>query len=278
MQEFERILADMAGSNTKAYKASKPAPLFWDEAEANKNQSSHGGFLEDLSPNTLFEDGHRVSAFSAGKLAGDSTQISSLAKRIQKLSKSAMYMQRKEDLYRKKKNMSEAATLDYEQEQLHLSALSFCNSVPKLSKFVLTSLLSRSSGKAQGMTGARPSPVVYAEVVRIARELKAPSIGIYLYNHCRGRMDLLDRLRVLNHAMYSELLTTAWRCKSDISLVLLIMQDIVAMGVVGQRDMERQIDQIIVELRKVYNMPNIADLVLSLKKKITFKSTSFSTK
>ncbi|KAJ2420613.1 hypothetical protein IWW41_005759 [Coemansia sp. RSA 2522] len=87
-------------------------------------------------------------------------------------------------------------------------------------------------------------------------------------------MRLADRLRVLNYEMYSELLTTAWRCNSDISAVLLIMQDVIAMGVIGRRDMERQIDQIIVELRKVYKMPNIADLVLSLKDKITFNTNS----
>ncbi|KAJ2499128.1 hypothetical protein GGH96_003788 [Coemansia sp. RSA 1972] len=275
MQEFERILADMAGSDTKAYQATKPAPLFWNEDEIKKSEGSRNGFLDDLSPQSLFEGGYRASAFSAGRLVGDTTQISSLALRIQRISEDTRHKESRSDAkHRRKQDLSKASKMDQDLERNLLSALGFCRSVPQLSKFVFMTLLSPKSNANKGMHDARPSPVVYAEVVRISRELKAPSIGMFLYNHCRTGMRLADRLRVLNYEMYSELLTTAWRCNSDISAVLLIMQDVIAMGVIGRRDMERQTDQIIVELRKVYKMPNIADLVLSLKDKITFNTNS----
>ncbi|KAJ2658295.1 hypothetical protein IW148_004765 [Coemansia sp. RSA 1199] len=275
MQEFERILADMAGSDTKAYKAIKPAPLFWNEDEIKKSEGSRNGFLDDLSPQSLFEGGYKASAFSAGRLVGDTTQISSLALRIQRISEDTRHKESRSDAkHRRKQDLTKASKMDQDLERNLLSALGFCRSVPQLSKFVFMTLLSPRSNAIKGLPDARPSPVVYAEVVRISRELKAPSIGMFLYNHCRTGMRLADRLRVLNYEMYSELLTTAWRCNSDISAVLLIMQDVIAMGVIGRRDMERQIDQIIVELRKVYKMPNIADLVLSLKDKITFNTNS----
>ncbi|KAJ1792863.1 hypothetical protein LPJ67_001436 [Coemansia sp. RSA 1938] len=275
MQEFERILADMAGSDTKAYQATKPAPLFWNEDEIKKSEGSRNGFLDDLSPQSLFEGGYKASAFSAGRLVGDTTQISSLALRIQRISEDTRHKESRSDAkHKRKQDLTKASKMDQDLERNLLSALGFCRSVPQLSKFVFMTLLSPKSNANKGMHDARPSPVVYAEVVRISRELKAPSIGMFLYNHCRTGMRLADRLRVLNYEMYSELLTTAWRCNSDISAVLLIMQDVIAMGVIGRRDMERQIDQIIVELRKVYKMPNIADLVLSLKDKITFNTNS----
>ncbi|KAJ2309730.1 hypothetical protein IWW52_005608 [Coemansia sp. RSA 2704] len=278
MQEFERILADMAGSGTEAYKASKPAPLFWDEKDVSQSQGKDASFLDELNPQSLFENEHRISAYSAGKLVGDPSQISQLAKRVQQLSQKAQeHDHGPEPIQGRRQRTTDPAKLDRELEQNQLSALTSCRSVPALSKFVFMDLLSRKASATKGLATARPSPTVYAETVRRARELKAPSIGFYLYGHCRTRMGLADRLRVLNHEMYSELLITAWRSKSDISAVLLIIQDVIAMGVVGRLDMERQIDQIAVELRKVFNMPNIADLVLSLKSKIAFSST-FSAK
>ncbi|KAJ2846612.1 hypothetical protein IWW36_004269 [Coemansia brasiliensis] len=274
MNEFERILADMAGSDTEAYKSAKPAPLFWSESEINKSRSSEPSFLDKLSPESLFKGGLRSSAFSAGKLVGDPNQISTLAKRVQELSRLQKKKATKSKPSQEANNLVAGNSLEDDQrlERAQLGALATCFSVPDLSKFVFNDLISRRASIRKGLIQARPSPVVYAEVIRISRELKAPSIGLYLYDYCRTRMKLYDRLRVLNSQVYSELLTLVWRCKRDISAVLLIMQDIIAMGIIGGRDMERQIDQIVVELTKMYNMPNIADLVGSLRKKITFSS------
>ncbi|KAJ1753427.1 hypothetical protein LPJ78_003794 [Coemansia sp. RSA 989] len=274
MNEFEQILADMAGSDTKAYKSAKPAPLFWSESEIDKTRPGESSFLDKLSPESLFKGGLRSSAFSAGKLVGDPNQISSLAKRVQELSRSQKKKAAKTNILQENSDFVTRNSLEDDQrlERAQLGALATCFSVPDLSKFVFNDLISRKASIRKGLIQARPSPVVYAEVIRISRDLKAPSIGLYLYDYCRTRMKLYDRLRVLNNQVYSELLTLVWRCKRDISAVLMIMQDIVAMGVVGGRDMERQIDQIVVELTKIYNMPNIADLVGSLRKKITFST------
>ncbi|KAJ2776553.1 hypothetical protein H4R18_005615 [Coemansia javaensis] len=270
MREFERILADLASSDTRAYKREKPAPLFWDEDAIDKEYGSKDSFLKNLGPGMLFRSGPRASAYSAGRLVGDSDRVSAIAARVQRISQGA-----------KKRGGSKAAgaedtrggqrqaKLDRDLEQNQLSKLAYCRSVPVLLGFVFSDLVSRSTTLDKSMAAARPSPAVYAEVIRKARELGAPSIGYFVYNYCRTRMRLANRLRVLNHEVCSEMLAAAWEGQRDISTVFLVIQDVVAMGVSGGQDMDRQISQIAAELRMVYNMPAAADSVLALQAKIS---------
>ncbi|KAJ2803698.1 hypothetical protein H4R21_001932 [Coemansia helicoidea] len=267
MLEFERILADLASSDTQAYRSDKPAPLFWDEDAINKEYGESGRFAKNLGPKLLFEEGPRASAHSAGRLTGDQDKVSAIAARIQRISRDS-----------KQKGGQGAAgpaharrqqKLDQELEHNLLSRLASCRSVPVLSNFVYTDLLSRKITVAKGMASARPSATVFAEVMRKARELQAPSVAYYVYKHCCTRLGLVDRLRVLNHEVYAEILATAWQGPRDISMVFLIMQNIVAAGTLGGRSLERQIDQIASDLRATYNMPAAAENILALKAKIT---------
>ncbi|KAJ1727594.1 hypothetical protein LPJ61_004488 [Coemansia biformis] len=266
MLEFERILADLAKNDTKAYTPDKPAPLFWDEDTIDGEFGSGGRFANKLSPRMLFESGPRASAYSAGRLVGDPDKVSDIAARLRRISRDtnqhdgrsgrgAGYVQGQQRQNR-------------ELEQNLLSRLALCRSVPALSSFVFADLISRSATVAKGMAAAQPSSAVYAEVIRKARELQAPSIALYVFNYCCTRMRLADRLRVLNHEVCSELLATAWHGQRDISLVFLVMQNTVATGISSGRGLDRQIDQIAADLRMSYNMPEAASNVLSLKSKI----------
>ncbi|KAJ2800923.1 hypothetical protein H4R20_003874 [Coemansia guatemalensis] len=270
MQEFERILADMADNETKAYKQSRPAPLFWDEDAINKEHGGTSSFIADLGPKSLFERGPRASAFSAGKLQGDENTISEIAARVQRISRKAQKSKDQRQSLEGGVNAEsrEQSKADRKLERNQLSKLTSCRSVVTLSEFVINDLFSRKASATKGLQKARPSAAVYTEVVKIAREYNAPSIALYVYNHCCTRLGLADRLRVLDGAMYSELLATVWQQQRDISTVLLLIRDIVMMGVSGGRELERQIGMISVDLRKDYNMEDIANHVLALKKKI----------
>ncbi|KAJ2162691.1 choline-phosphate cytidylyltransferase [Coemansia sp. RSA 552] len=272
MQEFERILEDMAGSGTKAY-TSKPQPLFWDEKGINQGGEA-STFLEELNPQSLFGSGPRASAFSAGTLRGDPNMISSLAARVQRINKTqAPNSPSAEHESCDAKGLSK---LDQELERKQLSKLTTCHSVPALSSFMINDLLSLRSTVLKDKTRARPSPRVYAEAIRMAREMGAPSIGLYLYNHCYTRMKLRDRLLVLNHDVYAELLASAWDAQKDISAVLHLMQDLVGLGVVGNRELERRIDKIIVELHMAHGMHSISGHVERLKEKMSFQTGGYA--
>ncbi|KAJ2078592.1 hypothetical protein H4R24_004370 [Coemansia sp. RSA 988] len=270
MQEFERILADMADNETKAYKQSRPAPLFWDEDAINKEHGSTSSFIADLGPKSLFERGPHASAFSAGKLQGDENTISEIAARVQRISRQAQKTKPHRQIFEGGVNAEsrEQSKVDRKLEQNQLSKLTSCRSVVSLSEFVISDLFSRKASATKGLQKARPSATVFTEVVKMAREYNVPSIALYVYNHCCTHLGLADRLRVLDGAMYSELLATVWQQQRDISTVLLLIRDIVMMGVSGGRELERQIGMISVDLRKDYNMVDISNHVLALKKKI----------
>ncbi|KAJ2856245.1 hypothetical protein J3B02_001715 [Coemansia erecta] len=86
MDEFEKILKDLADEDTEVFRSDNPAPFFWDKAASKslstKGKGSKDDYLDNLNPDTLFEDGPRASAFSAEKLAGDPNRISKIAARI----------------------------------------------------------------------------------------------------------------------------------------------------------------------------------------------------
>ncbi|PIA16335.1 hypothetical protein COEREDRAFT_97513 [Coemansia reversa NRRL 1564] len=210
MQEFERILADMADNETQAYKQSRPAPLFWDEDAINKEHGSTSSFIADLGPKSLFERGPRASAFSAGKLQGDENTISEVAARVQRISRKAQKSKERKQSHEDgvTAESREQSKADRKLERIQLSKLTSCRSVVTLSEFVINDLFSRKASAAKGLQKARPSSAVYTEVVKMAREYNAPSLALYVYNHCCTRLGLADRLRVLDGAMYSELLAT----------------------------------------------------------------------
>ncbi|KAJ2710385.1 hypothetical protein H4R19_003771 [Coemansia spiralis] len=270
MLEFERILADLASSDTKAYKPDKPAPLFWDEDAIDKEYGESGRFAKSLGPKLLFESGPHASAHSGGRLTGDQDKISAIAARVQRISRDA---KRRGDKATATPGHARAQQKqDRDLEHNLLSKLASCRSVPQLSDFVFNDLISRGAIEAKGMATARPSAAVYAEVMRMAREMQVPSVAYFVYKNCHTHMWLADRLRVLNHEVYAELLATAWQGQRDISMVFLVMQNIVAAGTISSRSLDRQIDQIATDLRMTYNMPAAADNILALKAKITPES------
>ncbi|KAI9503407.1 hypothetical protein GGI25_001838 [Coemansia spiralis] len=271
MKEFERILSDMAAKNEPVYKKDRPAPLFWE----NRSNAKSDNFLKQLSPELLFECGPRSSAFSAGKLVGDSAQISPLAARIRK--QSGIHKEDKLPIKNKagaktRRGITEFAggkvdKRDMELEQRLLNRLANCTSVPKLTNFVISEIEGDNIAKVKGIVDALPSPVVYAELIRKARELQVPEIAFYVYNRCRNTLDVINKLRVMNADVYEELLTTAWATQQDFTAAAFIIQDAISMGVNVSSRMMRYIDQIIVELEKVYGMPTLANKFTVLKGK-----------
>ncbi|KAJ1723157.1 hypothetical protein LPJ53_002469 [Coemansia erecta] len=285
MSEFERILADLADNDTEVFNRGHRAPLFWDsESRKNpkynrpsKDDDGEDDFLKELTPESLFKKGPRASAFSAGKLESDPQNISSMAARIMESTKLAKnksdhQQSQQQPLKRAKISMKRDPPGFKEMEQNQLGKLSMCRSVTALSTFVYEDLLSHKRPTRGESAPPRPSPLVYADAIRVARELREPQIALFIYNFCHTHMNLTDRLRILDSPVYEELLATTWNSMRDISAVMRILQDAIAMGVVANSQLERQIDQIIIELQKLYHMQDIANQLIALKRKIMPKS------
>ncbi|KAJ2788289.1 hypothetical protein GGI15_000094 [Coemansia interrupta] len=287
MSEFERILADLADNDTEVFNRGHRAPLFWDSENRknpkynrpskNNNNEDEDDFLKELTPESLFKQGPRASAFSAGKLKSDPQNISSMAARIMentKLVKNKNDHQPQQPLKQSKISMKRDPPGFKEMEQNQLGKLSMCRSVTALSTFVYEDLLSLKRPAKGGSAPPLPSPLVYADAIRVARELREPQIALFIYNFCHTHMNLTDRLRILDSPVYEELLATTWNSMRDISAVMRILQDAIAMGVVANSQLERQIDQIIIEVQKLYHMQDIANQLIVLKRKIMPKKYS----
>ncbi|KAJ2645549.1 hypothetical protein GGH99_008237, partial [Coemansia sp. RSA 1285] len=87
MDEFERILSDMATKKEKVYKdgSQRPPPLFMQNMGIDRSGQK---FLSELGPDTLFQRGPRASAYSANRLAGDMAMASPMAIRMSRLTAS----------------------------------------------------------------------------------------------------------------------------------------------------------------------------------------------
>lgn len=279
--ELEKILADFAAEETKVYEKNRPAPRFW-----KTDDKKMDAFLRELDPESLFKPGPHSSAFSPRKLVGDKTQISKLAARIHEQNKKLERIQSNQDRdsqapsiastsssykaqFKERSKSGLLASKDLELEQNQLSQLSHCQSITALSAFVYKELLTTSSYSDKGMGGARPGQLVYAETMRLARELQAPYIAYSLYRHCHTHMSISDKLLVLGPTFYEELLTTAWNSLQDISAVVSVIQDIIGMGVIANRRLSSQIDKIVVDLNRTYNMPALSKQLLELSQKVS---------
>ncbi|KAJ2444666.1 hypothetical protein GGF42_006235, partial [Coemansia sp. RSA 2424] len=277
MAEFERILSDLAANNTEVYRRNRPAPLFWDEGGGESGQESARGrrakFIDDLEPESLFEPGPHASAFSAGSLTSDPRRISETASRVLKLSADA---RRKLDSqtaqpYAGSRDGVVSAMAGRQQtrkemdiEQAQLSRLSQCQTIAVLSNFVYSQLIS-----TKAFPGVRPSPLVFTEAIRVSRELQSPHTAYFIYNYCRTRLSLIDKLNVLNAAFYEELLTTAWASLRDISAVVSIIQDAISLGIICDDRLDAQIGLVIIELHKIYDLPGTASQISELKSKLS---------
>ncbi|KAJ2380039.1 hypothetical protein GGI05_006438, partial [Coemansia sp. RSA 2603] len=189
MSEFERILADLADNDTEVFKSDHRAPLFWDSKTRKNpeyNRSSKGededDFLKELTPESLFKKGPRASAFSAGKLESDPQSISSMAARIMETTKliknKSEFEQQQQPIKPAKISMKRDPPGFKELEQNQLGKLSMCRSVTALSTFVYEDLLSIKKSTKSGSSPPRPSPLVYADAIRVARELREPQIAL----------------------------------------------------------------------------------------------------
>ncbi|KAJ2702521.1 hypothetical protein H4218_000820 [Coemansia sp. IMI 209128] len=278
MAEFERILSDLAAKDTEVYKRSRPAPLFWNEG-GESGEGVEGGrrakFIDDLEPESLFKPGPRSSAFSAGSLTSDSRRISGTASRILKLSSEARLAQDHRSLAdsrdgRTSKVMgAQLSRRELDIEQVQLSRLSQCQSASALSNFIYSQLVA-----TKDTQDVRPSPLVFTETIRVARELQSPYTAYFIYNYCRTSMSLIDKLNVLNVSFYEELLTTAWTSLRDISAVVSIIQDAISLGVISDERLEAQIGLIIIELHKIYDMPSTANQISELRGKMSAQRSS----
>ncbi|KAJ2495351.1 hypothetical protein GGI11_008457, partial [Coemansia sp. RSA 2049] len=87
MDEFERILSDMATKKERVYKdgSQRPPPLFMQNMGIDRSGQK---FLSELGPDTLFQRGPRASAYSANRLAGDMAMASPMAIRMSRLTAS----------------------------------------------------------------------------------------------------------------------------------------------------------------------------------------------
>ncbi|KAJ2235244.1 hypothetical protein IWW45_002775 [Coemansia sp. RSA 485] len=273
MDEFEKILSDLAADDAEVFRSDNPAPLFWDKAAGKspppRAKGSGSGYLDNLGPETLFETGPLASSFSAGTLTGNPKRISKIAARIVEDAKLTQHVNEQREPKNQDAALSKREKQNIKERELNqLGKLSQCRSITSLSTFVYEELLPKTKNIKSGFT-TRPSPVVFADAIRTARELRAPQIALFIYNFCRTRMELVDRLQVLDSSLYEELLATTWNSQRDISGVVFLLQDAIAMGVVGSPQLERQVDQIVAELRKLYNMDNFADQISALKNKIS---------
>ncbi|KAJ2742514.1 hypothetical protein GGI20_004425 [Coemansia sp. BCRC 34301] len=284
MAEFERILSDLAANDTEVYKRNRPAPLFWNEggdSESGQNMANgrRAKFIDDLEPESLFEAGPRSSAFSAGSLKSDPRRISGTASRVLKLSADAKRAQACQTAQphtgswagEEEPGMTgrRQTRREMDIEQAQLSRLSQCHSVAVLSSIIYSQLIS-----AKASPGARPSPLVFTEAIRVARELQSPRTAYFVYNYCRTRLSLMDKLNVLNAAFYEELLATAWVSLRDISAVVSIIQDAVSLGVICDDRLDAQISLIIIELHKIYDLPGTANQIAELKSKLSVEKDS----
>ncbi|KAJ1936443.1 hypothetical protein FBU59_005050, partial [Linderina macrospora] len=247
MAEFERILSDLASNDTEVYKRERPAPRFWDETSGQLSRSQDSKINKALDPEGLFKEGPLASMFSARKLTSNPKSISPLAKRIQRADRIA----KERGLLKPagttgQTSMGATDTMavesgkEGEAEHILLARLAQCQTVTSLAA-VVTELLA-SQGTAEPV--ARPSAAVIAEAIKMSREMQASPMAYYIYNQCRAQMSLVDKLRVLDSCVFEEMLLTAWAARRDISTVMLVMQDLVAMGVTGQDGLRRQVDAI----------------------------------
>ncbi|KAJ2559580.1 hypothetical protein EV175_000263 [Coemansia sp. RSA 1933] len=276
MHEFERILSDMAMRKETVYKQrnERPAPLFWREQGIGKKDQE---FIEDLGPGTLFKQGPRASAFSANKLASDMSLVSPLAKRVGRMSArdaeekvQAAFLERQKQqqslmgsaAMRKQVEKRGATNFisgrlgkrDSDLEQVLMSRLAGCTTVPRLTSFVYDEIENCNSAIIRGIPDALASPVVYAETIRRARELGVPQIGFYVFRHCRRFLDTMGKTRVLHANVYEELLVTAWGAMRDPMAAAFVLRDAVTMGVPASASMARYIDQIVMELHSSHAM------------------------
>ncbi|KAJ2057232.1 hypothetical protein GGI17_005766 [Coemansia sp. S146] len=276
MAEFERILSDLAANDTEVYKRNRPAPHFWDEGSGS-GEGVEGGrrakFIDDLEPESLFEPGPRSSVFSAGSLTSDPRRISVTASRVLRLSAEAKRAQdhqaasRNGEVSKMAGGQQTRREMDIEQGQL--SRLAQCQSVSALSSFIYSQLIA-----TKATSGVRPSPLVFTESIRVARELQSPHTAYFIYNYCRTRLSLIDKLNVLNVSFYEELLTTAWTSLRDISAVVSIIQDAISLGVICDDRLDAQIGLIIIELHKIYDLPGTANQISELRSKMSAEGDS----
>ncbi|KAJ2718891.1 hypothetical protein GGI07_005538 [Coemansia sp. Benny D115] len=287
MNEFERILSDLAIENAEVYKSARPAPLFWDENQNNKRGGQRGkdgksddisSLLDGLSSDTLFEEGPRSSAYSAGVLEADPGKVSSLANRIKENASTIQYVEdatAAQTLKKDKNKQGQNKSRFREIEQIHLSQLSVCHSVAGLSKFIhrMFSDIRKPAVGHDSSQRLRPSPMVFNEIIRVSRELKEPQIAFYMYNYCRIHMDLIDKLNILDSKFYEELIATTWSLLRDTSALTFILQDAVALGVIGKAGLIQQVEQIITDLKILYNLSDLANHFVALKNKLDDKPT-----
>ncbi|KAJ2853008.1 hypothetical protein GGI22_005043 [Coemansia erecta] len=278
MKEFERILSDMATRKDEVYKqrSQRPAPLFWQDRGIGKEGQD---FIKDLGPEMLFKSGPRASAYSANKLAGDMSKVSALAKRLRRkpAKDESDPAPRVGELKRRVERRGATSHVsgrlgkrDMELEQVLLSRLANCTSVPRLSSFVYDEIEGKNIATIRGFPDALPSPLVYAETIRKARELGVPSVALYVFRHCRSFIDVMSKTRVLNSDVYEELLLTAWGAMRDPVAASFVIRDAIIMGVAASASMVRYIDQIVFELRTTYSMDSAAARITQLKNGLEF--------
>ncbi|KAJ2254542.1 hypothetical protein GGI13_002098 [Coemansia sp. RSA 455] len=273
MAEFERILSDLAANDTEVYKRNRPAPHFWDEGGSGEGLEGGGRrakFIDDLEPESLFEPGPRSSTFSAGTLTSDPRRISGTASRVLKLSAEAKRAQEQQIGSRDGEVAGGQQTRrEMDIEQAQLSRLAQCQSVSALSSFIYSQLIA-----TKDSAGVRPSPLVFTESIRVARELQSPHTAYFIYNYCRTRLSLIDKLNILNVSFYEELLTTAWTSLRDISAVVSIIQDAISLGVTCDDRLDAQIGLTIIELHKIYDLPGTANQISELRSKMSAERDS----
>ncbi|KAJ2662681.1 hypothetical protein IWW48_001739 [Coemansia sp. RSA 1200] len=275
MDEFERILSDMATKKEKVYKdgSQRPPPLFMQNMGID---GSGQKFLSELGPDTLFQRGPRASAYSANRLAGDMTMASPMAIRMSKLTASDGVLapentaannnsNSRSNAIQTKRGPTRTASMharlsrrDSELEQALLGRLANCTSVVRLSSFVYDEVERNSSANIRGIRIALSSPAVFAELIRKSRELGAPLIGLYAYRHCHATMDIANKTRVLSPDVYEELLMTTWGAMRDSLAAASVLRDAIVVGTVPNPSLLRCIDRLVLELRTSYNMGSVA--------------------
>ncbi|KAI8325526.1 hypothetical protein GQ54DRAFT_202828 [Martensiomyces pterosporus] len=279
MRAFERILSDLAAENTQVYKKDRPAPRFWDDDNGQAARKQDRKLKKALDPEELFKKGPRTSAFSAGKLASDPSRISSLAARIQKADRVAEKASTSAGpapgaSRAPGQRMAPLLSRDAESEQIQLSRLAQCQSLAALTKFVDSYLPADRLAGEKAEPAARPSPLVVAEVIKLAREFQEPYFAYYVYSYCRTELGLADKLRVLDAGVYQELLLTAWSSRRDFSAVTSLLRDAISVGITANTGLGKQIDKIVMDLHKEHNLPELAHRISDLKTKIGFEATS----
>ncbi|KAJ1726982.1 hypothetical protein LPJ72_006139 [Coemansia sp. Benny D160-2] len=292
MDEFERILSDMATKKEKVYKggSQRPPPLFMQNMGIDRSGQK---FLSELGPDTLFQRGPRASAYSANRLAGDMAMASPMAIRMSRLTASdgvlapenttadnnnnnnnnrnsssdrTTAMPTRRGPTRPASMHARLSRRDSELEQALLGRLANCTSVVRLSSFVYDEIERNASASMRGIQIALASPAVFAELIRRSRELGAPLVGLYAYRHCHATMDIANKTRVLSPDVYEELLITTWGAMRDSLAAASVLRDAIAVGTVPNPSLLRCIDRLVLELHSSYNMDSVARQFEKLRK------------